>query len=311
MSQLTYGVPPVGAPGLRLPGGMSISRANANAANPCPYGRMVQFKSGAEDTSVVALASASDKLAGIVVFEPDIDRTVNQSVISGDTNGTFGPNVGESMTLERRGALWVEVEATCVSGDKPFVRHTANGGNTMIGVFSNGAGTGLLDITNLGTYILGGAAGALALLAFDLDGAVTVPSLGSIGSAQLNAALLSDIVADITFAVGAETANAIAVTVQLKDPAAAAVTGARIAHWWISDTAGAAQSGTAPTTSVAFTGSGVISLIVDTAKLVGRVVTGATGSFVCTITETGAKTFFLNCVCGDGAVKSSAAITFV
>jgi hypothetical protein len=141
--QTTYTTPPQATPGLRVPKiGYSISRANGNASNPAPFGRMMQFKSGSEDSAAVALSGTGQKFAGIVVFESDEDRTTKLAAIASDTNGTVGPAAKESLTLLRVGIAWVEIEATCVAGDRPFVRHTANGGNTMIGVFSNAAGTG-------------------------------------------------------------------------------------------------------------------------------------------------------------------------
>jgi hypothetical protein len=90
-------------------------------------------------------------------------------------------------------------------------------------------------MTNQGIYLLGGTAGDMALLAFNLDSAAAVPSLGSIAGGNLNANLLADIIEDglMTFAVGAESANAIAVTVQLKNPNNANPTGARVVTVWI------------------------------------------------------------------------------
>jgi hypothetical protein len=313
--QTDYGVPSLGVPGLRVPGKheYSLSLANGESTSPLPFGRMVRFKSGDEDNSASLLTGTGAPFAGIVTMEPDYDRTTSLGVISGDTNGTPGPKPGFSMTLMRIGTMWVEVEATVKSGDRPFVRHTANGGNTMIGVFSNAAGTGLDDITNCGVFVQGGPAGGVALLCVDLTTAVAVPSLGAVAAANLNAALLADIVQAITMTPGALTSHVITTTVQVKDPTGAAVTGARKLTAWLTDTAGAGAglpTSTAADGGITVTGTAAGILKTITTGIELDLLTGVSGACSIVVQMSTAHTYYLNVVCGDGAVVASTALVF-
>ena len=109
-----------------------------------------------------------------------------------------------------------------------------------------------------------------------------------------------------TFTVGAEAANAIAVTCQLKDAVGTAVAAKTRCEVWISDTAAAAPTGTAPDGAVTFTTG--VRLKEDTTKVLHTIITDALGKFVISITESTAKSFFVNVAVGD--VVASQQITF-
>lgn len=109
-----------------------------------------------------------------------------------------------------------------------------------------------------------------------------------------------------TFTVGAEAANAIITTVQLKDAVGVAVAAKTLCTVWLSDTAAAAVSGTPPSGAVSFTAG--VQLKEVTTKVLHEIVTTAAGLFTVSITEAGAKSYFLNVAIGD--VVASQQITW-
>lgn len=111
----------------------------------------------------------------------------------------------------------------------------------------------------------------------------------------------------ITFSVGAESANAIITTITVKDMNGDALAAMCPAKVWISDTAAAVPSGTAPNGAVSFT-TGVL-VKEQTTKVANDVITSATGQIVVSITESTAKSFYINVACGS--VVASQVITFV
>lgn len=121
------------------------------------------------------------------------------------------------------------------------------------------------------------------------------------------ATFLAGKVGDISFDVGDEDTNAIIVAVQLKDLLGAELAAKKHVRWWLSDAAAGAPTGTGPATST--TVSTGTALNVFTAKISGDALTDADGALGLTLTETGAKTWYLNVVC-DGVLASSGAITF-
>jgi len=147
--------------------------------------------------------------------------------------------------------------------------------------------------------------------AFDMatPGLPTDEKLGDFLTAQetnLNSANVA-VVGGVDVTVGDEVTNAIVVSVQLKDLLGVALAGKRLIQWWLSDAAGGAATGTGPATSTAVTKGTAVN--VYTAKISGAALTDANGELDLTLTETGAKTWYLNAAC-DGIVVSSDAITF-
>lgn len=146
--------------------------------------------------------------------------------------------------------------------------------------------------------------GALALL--------DTVSATEIDAAAVTAAKLANAVADLisgapTFAVGAEAANKIITTVTLNDAQGNALAAAQVCHVWISDTAGAAPTGTAPNGAVAIAGSGV-QLKEVTTKVLHLVKSHTDGTFTVEVTESTAKSFYLNVAIGVNV--ASQIITF-
>lgn len=115
-----------------------------------------------------------------------------------------------------------------------------------------------------------------------------------------------------TLTIGAEAANAIAVTIQLKDDKVANLTETKGLMVWLSDHA---TDGTiissAPDGGVAIgssTGKIVTSLV---ANKHFYIMTSATGSAILAITHAaGAKTLYVYVQLPDGSIKISGAVTF-
>lgn len=110
-----------------------------------------------------------------------------------------------------------------------------------------------------------------------------------------------------TFAIGAETAHARVVTITLKDLAGTTLAAASRATIWVSDTAGAAPSASAPDGGSAIT-TGVL-LKEHTADTLIEAVSNSSGVIGLTLTESTAKNFYVNVAYG-GVVASSAVVAF-
>lgn len=138
--------------------------------------------------------------------------------------------------------------------------------------------------------------------------AASTPKLKGGTTAQITAvnSLLSRGFSTPTFTVGAEAGNAIAVTVQLYDAKGTAVAAKTVVDVWISDTAEAAPTGTAPNGTVSITAG--VELKDVTAKVLKKVLTTAAGLFTISIGESTAKSFYLNVAKGD--VTASQIVTF-
>lgn len=95
------------------------------------------------------------------------------------------------------------------------------------------------------------------------------------------------------FTVGAEASNVINIAVQLKDAAGVALAAKHRVYAWLSDTAGAALSGTPPSGTVVIGTNGVL-VSSPTAKTELSIITDASGRFDLNITEAGVKSYFLN-----------------
>lgn len=133
------------------------------------------------------------------------------------------------------------------------------------------------------------------------------PGTRSAGLGDKIDAIVSGSVSAPDFTVGAENDNVAAVAVQLKDAEGANPTTRKFIQWWLSDTAGGAETGTGPATSTVI--SVGVSKKVTTAKIAGEALTSATGAITFTLTETGTATWYLN-IAVEGKVYSSTAITF-
>lgn len=113
----------------------------------------------------------------------------------------------------------------------------------------------------------------------------------------------------VEFTVGAEAADVINVALQVVDGNGDDVEEAYSFLAWLSDTAGAAPTTTAPSGGVAIGTDGVI-LIEHTAEILFELLSEADGDIDLDITEIGVDTWFLNVRLPDGSIVSSDAITF-
>jgi hypothetical protein len=127
------------------------------------------------------------------------------------------------------------------------------------------------------------------------DSAITSAKVldGTLTAADLAAALAALIQGTPTFTVGAEAVDVINIAVQLKDSNGVALAAKHVVRAWLSDTAGAALSGTPPSGTVVIGTNGVIVASL-TAKTHLVIITDASGRFDLNITEAGVKSFFLN-----------------
>jgi hypothetical protein len=147
----------------------------------------------------------------------------------------------------------------------------------------------------------GGAPNPIAglILDIDSDGGVWIETLNS-GADNLPGA--------VDFTIGAEQANVIQISAQLKNIFGANIAFKSAVRVWLSDAAAGAICAVAPSGTVVAGTSGVI---VDslTAKTHLLVATSATGSFNLDITEADAKTLYLN-IEWQGKIFTSAVVTF-
>lgn len=112
-----------------------------------------------------------------------------------------------------------------------------------------------------------------------------------------------------TFAVGAEAANTIAVSVQLRDRLNGNEVTERVAlNWYLSTDANGDTVAGATTGGIAIGTDGL--LLEWTNNVSGLVVSEADGDIDVEIIDTGAKTIYLVLVAPDGKLYVSPAITF-
>lgn len=102
-------------------------------------------------------------------------------------------------------------------------------------------------------------------------------------------------------AEGTGGANMIQATVQMKDADGNNLAARQVFTAWLSDTAGAAPSGVAPTGAVAVSTGVQVKEV--TTKVVHTICTDANGTAVVQITESGAKSYFLNVAIGHKVVS--------
>ena len=119
-----------------------------------------------------------------------------------------------------------------------------------------------------------------------------------------------DLAKNVVFTIGAEAADVINVTIRLRANASDAVAVRNVLRCYLSDDVdGDDVTAAAPDGGVATGASGFI-LVEEVANIVWTQQTGPVGACDINITETGAKTFYLVIVFGDGRIAVSSAITF-
>lgn len=203
------------------------------------------------------------------------------------------------------------VTATMLADDSVASRHIQADAVGPSEIASNAVGVDELSTAVAGAGLTGGGGAALAVnpdgTTLEISGDTVRQKDGGTTAAKLADALAALIQGSPSFTVGAEAADVITVTVQLKDADATNLAAATLCQVWLSDTAGAAVTGTAPSGAVTVTTGTLKSSI--TAKTDLWVASNASGAIVITIEEAGARTWYLNLEF-QGKVSSSGAITF-
>lgn len=140
---------------------------NMEASASIPFGRFVAWKTGAPDDKGAKLPAAStDILKGVVMHAHHYAPvwTDRDSVVHGELDGT-GLVPGATLEVLRRGRIYMESETAFAYGDPVFVRYSANGGNTKLGIALNAADAGhTIDLTSKCRYVSSGLAGAVACI---------------------------------------------------------------------------------------------------------------------------------------------------
>lgn len=170
MSQTTYGAMPVAIAGMisdSAPGRRIDSYVQGEASLAMGFGLMaVQGTAGgatgAVDKAIIPVDANSVPVGPVVHSQDYADRELN----------TVGVLPTSLLSVLRRGRCWVQCETTPTAGAAVLWRHTANGGNTTIGIFRHGADTGALAIK--GARFTGRNATGLAELEIDMLTATTI-----------------------------------------------------------------------------------------------------------------------------------------
>lgn len=113
----------------------------------------------------------------------------------------------------------------------------------------------------------------------------------------------------VEITVGVEVPNVINVSLQVVDGQGVALAQQLSLFAWLSDTAGAALTGTAPSVGTAIGTLGTI-IVEHTAETLFELLTDANGALDLDIEEALVDTWFLNVRLPGGSIVSSAAITF-
>lgn len=144
------------------PGARLESNLNAEGA-AIPAGvAVVQSAEGQIDL----LDNSADKILGIVVnsFSRDPSATLS---------GIEAIPAGAVCDVLVRGAIRVHVEENVAVGDPVYARHTANGGNTILGKFRNDADTASCVLVKGARFLTAGSTTQPPLVYFDVAAAQT------------------------------------------------------------------------------------------------------------------------------------------
>ncbi|MEY4760318.1 MAG: hypothetical protein RLZZ200_174 [Pseudomonadota bacterium] len=259
----------------------SVKRSTATAADSVPY------------NIKTVTTSPYNAVADEDLVYTNLVATAGCSVVL-PTTAALGHEV---LVLDGKGdAASNNVTVTVASGG------TINGGASYV-ISTNKGGARLVKVA------------ATEWRAFPLVGATGAPSGaagGALGGSYPNPVLASPglIFGTPTLTVSAEgdgAANAIDVTIQLKDYAGANLAAKAMVTVWVSDTAGGAPSAVAPTGGTsAVTG---VFLKEYTTDVLLDAVSDASGVVKVRLTDVGTPTFYVNVATG-AIVTSSAACTF-
>lgn len=134
-----------------------------------PFGAVVALDPTDGDKMCKLPAGSSDNLFGIVVHKHDYARTFTlpDGTIAGNLDGV-GLVPGTTMSVLRRGHIWVKVLQTVAAGDRLFVSYAVGAPFTAKGQVGNAAvASTTIDSTRIGEFLTSAAAGSFAQLDVD------------------------------------------------------------------------------------------------------------------------------------------------
>jgi hypothetical protein len=137
-------------------GADDVSRTNGGATN---IGFGLAVIQGTYDHTAVLPSQTTDIPQGVVLFDYSHSPGTFGDIDQAGTPPGLKQNV--QFAIRRRGRIWVQLDAafagSIVAGvDRAYVRAIANGGNTLIGAFTNAPDAGkTIDWTDKGVFVSG------------------------------------------------------------------------------------------------------------------------------------------------------------
>lgn len=145
-----------------------ITLINKDSAS-MPFGIVVAADPTDGDKMVKLPASSGDNLVGIVVHKHDYARTFTlpDGTVAGSLD-SVGLVTGTTMSVLRRGHIWVQVLQTVAAYDRLFVSYAVGAPFTAKGQSGNAAvGSTTIDSTRIGQFLTSASAGGFAVLDVD------------------------------------------------------------------------------------------------------------------------------------------------
>ncbi|OHD25173.1 MAG: hypothetical protein A2Y38_06665 [Spirochaetes bacterium GWB1_59_5] len=124
-----------------------------------PFGRAVAKVTG-DDNGVELPDSGAAVLLGVAVRDISVEE--------GDATAENAFAADSAVGVLRRGQIWVQVEEAVTPDDAVFVRHTANGPLTKLGIFRTDADGGNAIALTTAKFLTSAATDGLAVLDVNL-----------------------------------------------------------------------------------------------------------------------------------------------
>lgn len=242
-------------------------------------------------------------------LQPYLDAAVTASQITYTTGTRTGGEGAHRVRAASTGALTLEDEQTVdgvalVAGDRILVKNQVAGATNGIYVVADGPWSRAADfdasaeaVPNLQVAVSEGTTLADTLWQMTNNGVPVLGTTALVFAQVLGSSIAAGAIAGTpTIAAAAQVGDDRVVTITLRDHAAAALAAAAKATVWLSDTAGAAPSAVAPSGGTAVTTG--VALAEHTADVLLDAVCNASGVIGITITEAGAKSYFVNVAFG-------------
>lgn len=140
---------------------VSELRSGRVAEVAIPAGRLVVPGTAEHQLKLPTSAAEVLKARGVSVLMP-----LKGEPTTANPNNDFAIN--EAVLFLEDGEIWVFVEAAVTDGDQALARHTANGGNTVLGRFRGNADTGASVVPGARFTSTQATPGGLAKLKIDL-----------------------------------------------------------------------------------------------------------------------------------------------